>query len=94
MGINYCNAARLELYSYRMFYSTWELYIIHYTFPGGIKNPPDNAEDVQDVSLIPGSGRSPGGGHGNSLQYSCLENSKDRGVSRLWSTESQRAEKD
>ena len=42
-----------------------------------VKNPPTNAGDP---GLIPGSGRSPGGGHGNSLQYSCLENPMDRGV--------------
>ena len=39
---------------------------------------PANAEDVRDASLIPGLGRSPGGGHGNPLQYSCLENPMDR----------------
>ena len=39
-----------------------------------VKNPPANAGDKRHVSLIPGLGRSPGGGHGNSLQYSCLEN--------------------
>ena len=51
-------------------------------FPAGtrIKNPPANAGDVRDASLIPGSGRSPGGGHGNPLQYSCLENLMDRGA--------------
>ena len=38
------------------------------------KNPPSNAGDVRDESLIPGSGRSPGVGHGNPLQDSCLEN--------------------
>ena len=38
------------------------------------KNLPANAGDVRDVGLIPGLGRSPGGGHGNPLQYSCLEN--------------------
>ena len=43
-----------------------------------VKNPPVNAEDVRDVGLIPGSGGSPGGGHGNPLQYSCLENPVDR----------------
>ena len=42
------------------------------------KNLPDNAE--VDPSSIPGSGRSHGGGHGNPLQYSCLENSMDRGA--------------
>ena len=39
-----------------------------------VKNPPDNAGDGGDAGLIFGSGRSPGGGHGNPLQYSCLEN--------------------
>ena len=43
-----------------------------------LKNLPANAGDIRDVGLIPGSGRSPGGGHGNSLQYSCLENPMDR----------------
>ena len=41
-----------------------------------------NAEDIRDTGLIPGSGRSPGGGQGNPLQYSCLENPKDRGAWR------------
>ena len=40
-----------------------------------------NSGDVKDVDLIPGSGRSPAGGHGNPLQYSCLENPMDR---RAW----------
>ena len=39
-----------------------------------VKNLPANAGDTGDAGLIPGSGRSPGGGHGNPLQYSCLEN--------------------
>ena len=39
-----------------------------------VKNLPANTGDVRDVGLIPGLGRSPGGGHGNSLQYSWLEN--------------------
>ena len=56
-----------------------------------VKNLPANAEDIRDVSLIPGLGRSPGEGHGNSLQYSCLENPMDRGLSGLESMESQRA---
>jgi len=42
---------------------------------------PANAEDVKDAGLIPGFGRSPAGGHGNPLQYSCLENLMDR---RAW----------
>ena len=43
------------------------------------KNPPANAGDARDVGSTPGSGRSPGREHGNPLQYSCLENSMDRG---------------
>ena len=39
-----------------------------------VKNLPVNAEDLRNPGLITGSGRSPGGGHGNPLQYSCLEN--------------------
>ena len=39
-----------------------------------VKNPSANVGDMRDAGLIPGSGRSPGGGHGNPLQYSCLEN--------------------
>ena len=52
-------------------------------FPGSAvgKNPPANAGDARDAGLIPGSRRSPGGGHGNPLQYSCLKNSTDR---RAW----------
>ena len=45
-----------------------------------VKNPPANEGDVSDVGLIPGLERSPGGGHGNPLQYSCLEDLMDRGV--------------
>ena len=37
-----------------------------------VKNPPANAGDIRDAGLIPGSGRSPRGGHGNLLHYSCL----------------------
>ena len=47
-----------------------------------LKDLPANAGDVRDLSSIPGSGRSPGGGHGNPLQYSCLENPMDRGAWR------------
>ena len=43
-----------------------------------VKNPPANAGDVRDLGLIPGSGRFPGGGHGNPLQHSCLENPMDQ----------------
>ena len=44
-------------------------------------NPPANTEDLRDVGSVPGLGRSPGGGNGNSLQYFCLENSMDK---RAW----------
>ena len=56
---------------------------IHLDFPDGsvLKNLPANAGDA---GLIPGSGRPPGGGNGNSLQYSCLENSMERGA--WWAT--------
>ena len=43
-----------------------------------VKNPPANMGDIRDVGSTPGSGRSPGGGPGNPLQYSCLENPMDR----------------
>ena len=51
-------------------------------FPGGavVKNLPANSGDAGDMGLISRLGRSPGGGHGNPLQYSCLENPMDRGV--------------
>ena len=45
-----------------------------------VKIPLANAGDIRDTGSIPGSGRSPGGGHGNLLQYSCLQNPKDRGA--------------
>ena len=45
-----------------------------------VKNPPASSGDARDVGLIPGSGRSPGVENSNPLQYSCLENSKDRGA--------------
>ena len=47
-----------------------------------VKNLPMDARDLRDIDLIPGLGRSPGGGQGNPLQYSCLENPIDRGASQ------------
>ena len=64
---------------------TEQLSLVLYSgFPGGsvVKNPPTNAGDTRDVGSIPESGRSPGGGNGDPLQSSCLENSMDR---RAWS---------
>ena len=66
-------------------------------FPGGTsgkkkkkKKPPANAGDIRDVGSILGSGREPGEGFGNPLQYSCLENSLDRGTWQLQYIGSQR----
>ena len=50
-----------------------------------VTNLPPNAGDIRDLSLIPGLGRSPGGGHGKPLQYSCLENPMDSDPSGLQS---------
>ena len=57
-------------------------YRVLWGFPGYavVKNPPASAGDARDGGSIPGWGRSPGGGNGNLLQYSCLENSMDRGA--------------
>ena len=54
-----------------------------------VKNLPASAGDMRDKGLIPGLGRPPAGGHGNPLQYFCLENPMDRGAwqataHRLW----------
>ena len=45
-----------------------------------VKNLPANTGEVKDAGSMPGLGRPPGGGHGNPLQYSCLENPMDRGA--------------
>ena len=57
-------------------------------FPGG-SNGKESACSMVDLASIPGSGRSPGGGHGNPLQYSCLEKSMAEEPDRLPSTGSQ-----
>ena len=63
----------------------------HFLFQGSasqvslvVKHPYANAGDIRDTGSVPGLGWSPGGGHGNPLQYSCLENSMDRGA--WWAT--------
>ena len=68
----------------RSFASCWTFSDV--CFPGGsvVKNLPASAGNAGDTGLTPGSGRSPGGGHGNPLQYSCLENPMDRGA--WWAT--------
>ena len=58
------------------------------------KSLPAKAGDMRDAGLIPGWGRSPGGGHGKPLQYSCLENSMDGGAWGLQSMGSQRVRHD
>ena len=86
--INYCFSNRktsrfcVTLFSSKM-HSNCRNLLLKMDFPGGsvVKNLPANA---RDASSIPGSGRSPGGGHGNPRQYSCLENPTDRGA--WWST--------
>ena len=59
-----------------------------------VKKPPINTGDKKDEGWIPGLGRSPGGGHGNPLQYSCLENPMERETWRLQSMGSQRVQHD
>ena len=57
-----------------------------------VKNLPAKAGDIRDSGSISGSGRSPGGGHGSPLQYSCLENPMDRGAQ--WATDPLQGRKD
>ena len=70
---------RLKQLNTNTIYTSWAFQVVLM-----VKNPPTNAVDIRDVGLIPQSGRSPGGGHSNPLQYSCLENPMDRGV--WWAT--------
>ena len=65
------------VYVYHIFFGASQVVLV-------IKNPPANAEDARDEGLIAGLGRSPGVGIGSLLQYSCLENSTDRGA--WWGT--------
>ena len=58
--------------------TTWMHFI--FTVALMVKNPPSNAGDIRDLGTDPGLGRSPGEGNGNTLQYSCLENSTNRGA--------------
>ena len=66
----------------RMKQSTNRGAFVLWGFPGGmvVKDPAANAGDARDVGSIPGPRRSPGGGNGNPLQYSCLKNPMDRGA--------------
>ena len=73
------------------FFLNWSIIVLG--FPGGtvVKNPPANAGDTGDSGSVPGLRRSPRGGNGNLLQYSCLENSTDWGAWQAivhdWATE-------
>ena len=58
--------------TYKGYWTSWVVLVL--------KNLPANAENVRDAGSIPGLGRSPGGGNGNPLQCSCLENPMDRGA--------------
>ena len=80
----------LECTLFPTFPSWFPIYIIYHCWkyntevPTSGKEPACNAGDTRDEGSIPGSGSSPGGGHGNSLQYSCLQNPMDGAV--WWST--------
>ena len=65
------------------FSKIFRIVFISQGFPGG-SDGKESACNAGDLGLIPGSGRSPGGGNGNPLQYSCLENSMDSGA--WWAT--------
>ena len=70
-----------------------ELHLLGFLCGLAVKNPPANAKGTGDVGSVPGSGRSPGEGNGNLLQYSCLENpmAEEPGwVQSIWSCKSQR----
>ena len=82
-------------------YEYMDVYVYIWGFPEAlvVKNLPASTGDIRDTGLIPGSGRSPGEGHGNPFQYSCLENPGQRSLvgyspGRLQSIESQRVGQD
>ena len=73
--------------SLRKKHSSWYVPLLHGQYSASqvalvVKNPPGNAGDLRDMGSITGSGRSPGEGNGNPLQYSCLVNPMDRGAWR------------
>ena len=81
----------LQNFSQSSTFVQWELQASHMASQVTlvVKDSPANARDVRDAGLIPGSGRSPGGGHGNPLQYSCLKNPWTEEPARLQSIGSQ-----
>ena len=83
VGLDWATSLSLSLSNAVTSSGTWANPFTFLGFLGEVlvvKNPPANAGDKREVGLIPGSRRSPGGGHGNPLQYSCLENPMDRGA--------------
>ena len=77
-GLSYC----LQIIFLTCFYKILLLFPVASLVMLVVKNQAASAGDITDSGLIPGSGRSPGGGHGNPLQYSCLGNPMDRGAWR------------
>ena len=87
-----CLEAKLWDYIWCIYMYIWCIYIYMYIYTyvhlgdstgkNKKENPPASAGAVRYTGLIPGSGRSPGGGHSNPCQYSCLENPMDRGAWR------------
>ena len=86
-GLTFYIASLISILIYPSIFSSfpfWYLRGILRGFPGGTRGEilPANSGDTRDTGAIPGVGRSPGGGHRNPLQYSCLENATDRGAWR------------
>ena len=80
-------SGKLSFIPFLTIFFDWSIVDIQYGSPQVelvVKNPPENAGDVRGTGLIPRSGRSLGGGHGNPLHYSCLENPSDRAA--WWAT--------
>ena len=81
--IQYFRYIKLHIHTHTHTYTHTHIYIYIYIASQVVlvvTNLPDNAGDIRDSGLIPGSVRCPGGGHGNPIQYSCLENPMDRRV--------------
>ena len=73
MALNYC-------FLFHVYFTHMYIYYGASQVAREVKNPPACTGDVRDAGSIPGLGRPPGGGHGNTLQYSCLKNPTDRGA--------------
>ena len=71
-----------NLFMYLFIFDKWSQFIRASQVALVVKKLPADTGNVRDASSVPGSGRSPGEGHGNRLQYSCLENPTDRGAQR------------